>query len=152
MNTKRFSLRFNLEREDDRRAWEALHRMDARSINQEIIADLLKLLGVECVLASDGREALRFFAEQGPFDLVLMDVQMPGMDGYAAARHLRGDGIPGGAEVPILALTANAMRGDMEKSLASGMNGHLTKPVDLDDLARALSAWRRDENEDVERN
>ena len=70
----------------------------------------------------------------------------------AAARHLRGDGIPGGAEVPILALTANAMRGDMEKSLASGMNGHLTKPVDLDDLARALSAWRRDENEDVERN
>ena len=44
------------------------------------------------------------------------------------------------------------MRGDMEKSLASGMNGHLTKPVDLDDLARALSAWRRDENEDVERN
>ena len=100
-------------------------------INQEIIADLLKLLGVECVLASDGREALRFFAEQGPFDLVLMDVQMPGMDGYAAARHLRGD---------------------MEKSLASGMNGHLTKPVDLDDLARALSAWRRDENEDVERN
>lgn len=121
-------------------------------INQEIIADLLKLLGVECVLASDGREALRFFAEQGPFDLVLMDVQMPGMDGYAAARHLRGDGIPGGAEVPILALTANAMRGDMEKSLASGMNGHLTKPVDLDDLARALSAWRRDENEDVERN
>ena len=154
-----FPLAAGLEQNEERRS-EPAHNVagmrvlvaEDNGINQEIIADLLKLLGVECVLASDGREALRFFAEQGPFDLVLMDVQMPGMDGYAAARHLRGDGIPGGAEVPILALTANAMRGDMEKSLASGMNGHLTKPVDLDDLARALSAWRRDENEDVERN
>ena len=113
------------------------------AINQEIIAELLGRLGVEYALAADGREALRHFVDQGPFDLVLMDVQMPGMDGYAATRHLRGDGLPGGAEVPVLALTANAMRGDEEKSLAAGMNGHLTKPVELDALTRALAAWRK---------
>lgn len=113
------------------------------SINQEIIADLLRCLEVETVLAPNGREAVRLFTEQGPFDLVLMDLQMPIMDGYTATRHIRNDGAPGGAGVPILALTANAMRGDEEKSLAAGMNGHLTKPVDLDGLAEALAAWKR---------
>lgn len=113
------------------------------AINQEIIVSLLDCLGVKSVVAGNGREAVDLFARDDTFDGILMDVQMPLMDGYAATERIRRSPSPRAASVPIVALTAHAMRGDAEKSRAAGMNGHLTKPVELDDLAQTLAGWKK---------
>lgn len=117
--------------------------VEDNAINKEIIANLLDCLGVASVVAGNGEEAVGLFARDDTFDGILMDLQMPVMDGYAATRLIRRAASPRAATVPIVALTANAMRGDEERSLAAGMNGHLTKPVELNDLARTLAAWKK---------
>ena len=104
---------------------------------------MLDCLGVKSVVAGNGREAVDLFARDDTFDGILMDVQMPLMDGYAATERIRRSPSPRAASVPIVALTAHAMRGDAEKSRAAGMNGHLTKPVELDDLAQTLAGWKK---------
>ena len=97
-------------------------------INQEVIAGFLNLRGWTCEFASDGAEALAA-VQRRAFDLVLMDVQMPGMDGLEATHKIRA--LPGpAAQTPILALTANAMRGDDKKCLDAGMDGYAAKPID----------------------
>jgi CheY-like chemotaxis protein len=98
---------------------------------------MLEKLGCSVVLAGDGIEAVDKSAD-GSFDLVLMDVQMPGMDGLTATRAMRPRAST--ATVPILALTANAIAGDEALCLSSGMNGYLTKPVRLHDLARGVQS------------
>ena len=81
------------------------------------------------------------YAEDQDFDVILMDVQMPVMNGYDATRRIRESGLPRCRSVPILAMTAHAMRGDEERSFAAGMNAHLTKPIDVRELVFSLSRW-----------
>ncbi|MFW6300227.1 MAG: ATP-binding protein, partial [Oceanicaulis sp.] len=110
-------------------------------INQEVIRGFLKLKGWSCDIAPDGAEALAAVRRTG-YDVVLMDVQMPGMDGLEATRRVRALSGPM-RDLPIIALTANAMRGDERRCLEAGMNGYVAKPIERDQLfseiARVLS-------------
>ena len=112
--------------------------VEDNEINQLVAREMLANAGLEVTLAENGVEALRLLDEQ-PFDLVLMDIQMPEMDGLTATARLRGD--PRFADLPIIAMTAHAMNGDVQKSLAAGMNAHLTKPIDSLELLRTLARW-----------
>lgn len=106
-------------------------------VNQKVIAAMLKKLDCDVAVASDGFEALEQYAKH-PFDIVLTDWQMPGMDGLEMTRRLRRLTDCGGDTVPVLALTANAMPGDREKCIEAGMMDYLTKPITIDALAEAL--------------
>ena len=109
-------------------------------INQELARDLLSSAGVVLAVANNGQEALDLLAA-ADFDLVLMDCQMPLMDGYAATRALREQ--PRWRALPVIAMTANAMVGDREKVLAAGMNDHVAKPIEVDELFATLARWIR---------
>jgi signal transduction histidine kinase/CheY-like chemotaxis protein len=111
-------------------------------VNQTIIQAMLKQLGHEVRLANDGREALEALAQQS-FDLVLMDCNMPVMGGLEATQRLRaGTGSVRDSDVPVIALTANAMDGDREACLAAGMNDFLAKPVSIATLRQAIERVR----------
>ena len=111
-------------------------------LNREIAQTILEMNGfiVEC--AVDGRQALEKFcaSESGGFDAVLMDIRMPIMDGLEAARRIRTSGHPDARAVPIIALTANAFDEDTKKSMASGMNGHLAKPIQVEQMLEVLAS------------
>ncbi len=96
--------------------------------NQKVVEIVLEARGHETAVAEDGTQALQLIQEQD-FDLVLMDVEMPGMDGLAATAAIRSLPDPRKAKLPIVAMTAHAMKGDRERCLAAGMNAYLTKPV-----------------------
>jgi CheY-like chemotaxis protein len=102
-------------------------------INREIVLGLLEGRGLTIDVAMDGRQAIDQF-RQAPCDLILMDVQMPVMDGLEATRQIR----ELDPMVPIIALTANAFPEDVAKTRAAGMNAHLSKPIDLEQLLRVL--------------
>ena len=104
--------------------------------NRRLIQIVLTKAGAEVITVTNGREAVDAAMSQPP-DLILMDMQMPVMDGYGAAGSLREQGL----KIPIVALTAHAMKGDREKCLAAGCTGYLTKPIDLDHLAAAIALW-----------
>ena len=112
--------------------------VDDNEINQMIGADLLQCQNIPVTAVGSGQAALDAVKTQR-FDLVLMDVQMPEMDGLEATRRLRED--PTNKHLPVVAMTAHAMESDREKSLAAGMNDHLTKPIDPEELYRALVHW-----------
>ncbi len=103
------------------------------AINAEILAQLLEMEGADCEVAEDGQAALERFRNSvpGEFDAVLMDVQMPVMNGYEATRAIRGLDREDAAAVPIIAMTANAFAEDVKDALAAGMNAHIAKPVDM---------------------
>ena len=106
-------------------------------INQEIITDMLESLGITVSIASDGCEGVAMAAAM-PYDIILMDIAMPKMDGFQATQAIRqGDG-PNSLHTPILALTAHAFAEDKEKSLVAGMNDYLTKPIDYAVLTNKL--------------
>jgi CheY-like chemotaxis protein len=106
-------------------------------INRYVIEKLLEGMGHDVVFAADGAEAVEL-AGRLRFDVVLMDIQMPTVDGITAAGRIRAmEGA--GAHVPIIALTAHAMAGDRESYLKAGMDDYVAKPVDPDELARALA-------------
>ncbi|MDQ8164840.1 MAG: response regulator [Gemmatimonadota bacterium] len=109
-------------------------------INQKIFTARLKKLGFRLRVARNGQEALDA-VEQFPFDLVLMDCQMPVMDGYEATKHIRSHSDPNIAAVPIIAMTANAMSGERERCLEAGMNDFVTKPFDDLQFLTALQRW-----------
>ncbi|MFA7239510.1 MAG: response regulator [Sulfuricellaceae bacterium] len=112
--------------------------VEDNTINRELATELLCDLGISVETAVNGIEAAaRVTAEA--FDLVLMDIQMPKMDGLTATRLIRADDRL--RDLPIIAMTAHAMSGDREKSLAAGMNDHLTKPIDQEKLAETLNRW-----------
>jgi PAS domain S-box-containing protein len=111
-------------------------------INRQIATELLEARGVQVSTAVDGREAARAVTESGQtFDVVLMDIQMPEMDGYDSARLIRADGRF--AELPIIAMTAYAMDRDRKRVREAGMNGHVSKPIDPDALYETIAAFTR---------
>jgi two-component system, sensor histidine kinase and response regulator len=107
-------------------------------LNQQVAVDLLTRWGMAVTVAEDGRQAVAA-VRAFDYDLVLMDVQMPEMDGYEATRTIRADGRFG--RLPIIAMTAHALDSDRERCLEAGMNGQVTKPVVLSELADALLTW-----------
>lgn len=113
--------------------------VEDNQINLEVARELLKKTRARVDIALNGREALETI-QQKHFDLVLMDIQMPEMDGITAAIRIRQ--LPGpGKEIPIVAMTAHAMVGDRKKSLNAGMNDHITKPIEPDKLYACLIKW-----------
>ena len=105
-------------------------------VNQQIARELLETQGIDVAVVDDGQAALERLALED-FDVVLMDLQMPRMDGFEATRRLRADGFV----APILAMTASAMKEEIDASLAAGMNDHIAKPVDPRKLFAALAQW-----------
>jgi PAS domain S-box-containing protein len=108
-------------------------------VNQELAIELLRRAGIEVVAAANGKEALDRLKEDGPFDGVLMDCQMPVMDGYTATRLLREN--PAWRHLPVIAMTASALAADRERAFASGMNAHIAKPLDVDVMLRTMAEW-----------
>ncbi|MCS5690866.1 PAS domain S-box protein [Cyanobium sp. FGCU-6] len=113
--------------------------VEDNEMNQELAMELLRNAGIEVVLAQHGREALDILGGDRDFDGVLMDCQMPVMDGFTATRAIRADAAL--AHLPVIALTANAMAGDREKVLAAGMVDHVAKPLDVAHLFATLARW-----------
>ncbi|TAJ50873.1 MAG: response regulator [Nevskiaceae bacterium] len=114
--------------------------VDDNVINLEVASEMLRQAGALVGTAGNGREALAQLA-LGQFDAVLMDLQMPVMDGYTATRRIREQ--PQFHDLPVLAMTANAMSGDRESCLAAGMNDHIPKPIDPEVLLRTVARWLR---------
>ncbi|QKY01483.1 response regulator [Janthinobacterium lividum] len=112
-------------------------------MNQELARELLESAGIVLTIVSDGQQALDLLTQAGTaaFDGVLMDCQMPVMDGYEATRRLRAQ--PRYAQLPIIAMTANAMAGDREMALAAGMNDHISKPLNVASMFATMSKWIR---------
>jgi PAS domain S-box-containing protein len=113
--------------------------VEDNEMNQELACELLAQAGIEVVLAGNGQVALDTLARDTRFDGVLMDCQMPVMDGYTATREIRRN--PAFAELPIVAMTANAMAGDREKVIEAGMNDHIAKPLNVGQMFVTLSHW-----------
>ena len=115
-------------------------------LNQEIARTLLEMNGFTVECASNGQEALDLYCggEAGWFDAILMDIRMPVMDGLEATRRIRTSSRPDARSIPVIALSANAFDEDMKKSMANGMNGHLSKPIDIAKLLDVLEQCMRD--------
>ncbi len=114
--------------------------VDDIEVNRIILLKILNALGAVCDLAANGQEAVdKFNASQpGDYDLILMDVKMPVMDGYMATRIIRGSNHPSAKSLPIIAMTANAFVDDVRAAIESGMNAHIAKPVQIDNLKATL--------------
>ena len=106
-------------------------------INQDVMKAYVEKLGVNAIIVGSGKEALAA-CEIEDYDLILMDIEMPGMDGIEATQQIRQLENHGETRIPILAMTAHAMRGDREKYLDAGMDGYISKPIRFDDLTAAL--------------
>jgi len=103
------------------------------------LTSALETRGMEVLYAENGKEGLDLLAEHSDVDLVLMDIMMPGMDGYETTRAIRL--LPQFQRLPIIALTAKAMKGDREKSIAAGTSDYIAKPVDIDQLLALMRVW-----------
>jgi CheY-like chemotaxis protein len=111
-------------------------------INREIVITLLEPLGVEIIEAEDGQKAYDLFRTNADtIDLVFMDIHMPGVNGYDSARLIRAFEHPRAKTVPIIAMTANVFKEDVEKCLAAGMNDHIGKPVDFNIVITTLKKY-----------
>jgi len=115
-------------------------------VNQMVIKGIFKLRGLTIDIVDNGQEALRILekalAEGRPYTLIFMDCQMPIMDGYEATQHIRlGNAGLANQNIPIIAMTANAMKGDREKCLQTGMNDYLSKPINTTELDQAIAKW-----------
>ena len=112
-------------------------------INAEILTEILKMEGASCEIAENGRLAVARFkqAAEGEFDAILMDVQMPVMNGYEAARAIRLLEKKGAKEIPIIAMTANAFAEDEKEALKAGMNAHVAKPLDVELLKKVIRKY-----------
>jgi CheY-like chemotaxis protein len=111
------------------------------AVNQKVALLMLGKLGFRADIAANGYEVMDAVQRQ-PYDIILMDVQMPEMDGLEAARQIRTREANGGSRCWIIALTANAMQGDRESCLAAGMDDYISKPIKTDELAAAFDRAR----------
>lgn len=111
-----------------------------KELNAEILKALLEMEGAECEICTNGEETVERFADvrKGEFDAILMDVQMPLMNGYEAARAIRSGTNPLGRTIPVIAMTANAFADDIQQSLVAGMNAHISKPMDMGVLRKTV--------------
>ena len=109
-------------------------------INAEILTELLKIEGAECTICENGEEILKTFEQSAPgdYDMILMDVQMPVMNGYEATKAIRRSSHELAKTIPIIAMTANAFSEDIQHSLAAGMNAHVSKPVEMKVLEKTI--------------
>ena len=126
--------------------------VDDHHVNQQLAILMIERLGHRCDVAANGQEALDAI-QKIPYDLIFMDCQMPEMDGYEATRKIREwerENVNGTARLPIIAMTANAMRGDREACLAAGMDDYLWKPVKPEYLAQKLDKWIPKDTNDEE--
>jgi PAS domain S-box-containing protein len=116
-------------------------------VNQKVALKMLEKLGYQADAAGTGREALKAL-ERASYDLILMDVQMPEMDGFEATRLIRKEeGASNGGRIPIIAMTAHALKGDREKCLQAGMDDYLTKPIQQQELGEMLAKWAQSRRE-----
>ena len=114
--------------------------VEDNELNAEILMELLKLEGAECTICENGKRILEAFEQSvpGEYDMILMDVQMPVMNGYEATEAIRRSSHEQAKTIPIIAMTANAFSEDMQHSLAAGMNAHISKPVDMKLLKKTI--------------
>lgn len=114
-------------------------------LNAEILSCMLEMQGAECDICENGKLLVEAFelATPGQYDAILMDIQMPVMDGYEATRQIRQSTNPLGKTIPIIAMTANAFSEDIRKCLDAGMNAHIAKPVDFDKLKATIKSLRQ---------
>ena len=126
------------EATDEQLAGLHLLLVEDNEINQEVAGELLRAVGIEFTLAENGKQAVELALSQ-TFDGVLMDIQMPELDGYGATQEIRKHRTS--EQLPIIAMTANAMAGDREKALGMGMNDHVPKPIDPNQLYIAIRRW-----------
>lgn len=109
-------------------------------LNAEILTELLKIEGAECTICENGEEILKAFEQSAPgdYDMILMDIQMPVMNGYEATKAIRRSSHELAKKIPIIAMTANAFSEDIQHSLAAGMNAHVSKPVEMKVLEKTI--------------
>ena len=111
-------------------------------INREIVLTLLEPTGIKTDVAENGRIALEMFSKSpNKYDMIFMDVQMPEMDGYEATRAIRALNVPKAKTVPIVAMTANVFKEDVDKCIAAGMNDHIGKPLNFDDVHKKINMY-----------
>ncbi len=129
------------EAQDEIKPLQGAHLLlvEDNEINQEIALDFLSNGGITAIVANNGQEAIDILDEGQRFDGILMDVQMPVMDGYTAASVIRKN--DKFKDIPIIAMTANAMVSDKEKALEAGMNDHISKPIDVKEMFRTMAKW-----------
>ena len=121
--------------------------VDDNAVNRELVCALLEPFDVDIETASDGVEAVDAVASRA-FDLILMDVQMPNMDGLTATRRIRAAAAPGSPRVPIIALTANVLPEQIARCREAGMDDHLGKPISPARLLDVLARWSPESTED----
>ena len=111
------------------------------ALNYEIVVEQLSSYGLHCRRAKDGRDCVRQFerSQPGEIDVILMDMQMPEMNGLEATAAIRALARPDAKEIPIIALTANAYQEDVQRCLDAGMNAHLSKPIHVDRAVRTIA-------------
>lgn len=122
--------------------------VEDNKLNMEIVVTLLKMKGLQLETAKNGKEALSLYLDRKPyyFDAVLMDIQMPVMNGLDATKAIRLSQKEDARTIPVIAMTANAFDEDARKSIRCGMNGHLSKPFTMDRLLDVLLACFQKEN------
>lgn len=115
-------------------------------LNGEILMEMLSLRGASCHIAENGKLAAEAFAASGKneYDFILMDIQMPTMNGYEAAKAIRASNHPRAATIPIIAMTADAFEEDVQHAFLSGMNAHLSKPIDMEAFMNTVIALKKD--------
>ncbi|MDE6314257.1 MAG: response regulator [Lachnospiraceae bacterium] len=111
--------------------------------NLEIAQEMLESTGIQVVIARDGMEAVEYFKDNstGYFDMIFMDIQMPGLNGYEATRQIRAEEHSDAGDIPIIAMTADAFAEDVQAAKSAGMNEHIAKPLDVEKLLKTLYRW-----------
>lgn len=119
-------------------------------LNAEILETLLEMKGASCTIYPDGQALLQAFDHVRPsdYDIILMDVQMPGQNGYETTRALRNSDNPVGQTIPIIAMTANAFADDIQRSMDAGMDMHLSKPIDITELEKTICVFKTSRTRD----
>ncbi len=137
-------------KEDKEEYLDGLHFLAAEDneINAEILTEILELEGASCEIVENGQRAVERFimAKEGEFDAILMDVQMPVMNGYEATRAIRALSRRDAQNIPIIAMTANAFAEDEKEALDAGMNVHIAKPIDIELLKKVIRQWCKEKD------